>query len=360
MLAELRHTACRQPKSVLGVSQLDRLLEGIRYQADTTPQRPSWQFPAATSPDIHGRASGSEDEDDPVTSPRRHVEAPKPKPATTELTSPKSASGKTSLLSYLTAISVLPKELGGKASAVVYIDSDGRFSVTRLAQLMRHYIHRQSSKPATTSLSDVDMIVREALNHVHVFRPQSSSQLLSVLGNLQTYLFDPSRHSSCYRSLGMIILDSATTFSWQDRLDRAMARLETPGAKYDGPSASQRVIEHLKALQKRFECAVLFSTASSPPRSQVSSHLTTPGPEDNGRIISPWTAYAILTLTLSRASVPQFAPQMSMEECLRDREKRFDAVRKGRFIANVVSKREGETGAGGFVFRIVEEGVEIE
>ena len=49
-----------------------------------------------------------------------------------------------------------------------------------------------------------------------------------------------------------------------------------------------------------------------------------------------------------------------MEECLRDREKRFDAVRKGRFIANVVSKREGETGAGGFVFRIVEEGVEIE
>ncbi|KAJ9603856.1 hypothetical protein H2200_011377 [Cladophialophora chaetospira] len=364
--AELRNTICPQPRAVLGVLQVDKLLEEARFPngAATTPHRPVWQSTAADSPAFREGRSESEDQDDPDTSPRRFVEAPKPKPATIELTSQKSASGKTTLLSHLIGISVLPKYLGGKESTAIYIDADGRFSAMRLAQLMHHYIHRHSKKPATTSLSDVDMIIKESLDHIHVFRPQSSTQLLSILSHLPGYLFDASRHQSMHRPLSMIILDSATTFFWQDRFDRTMARLETPGTTIEGPSTTQQVIERLKHLQERFDCVVLFSTTSTTPASipqrQVEVGPTTPAPEDTGRVISPWTAYATLTLNLSRVPVPQFAPQMSMEECLRDRERRFEAVRKGRFVAVVISKREGERRAGGFGFAITTDGVEIE
>ncbi|ETI24851.1 hypothetical protein G647_04221 [Cladophialophora carrionii CBS 160.54] len=407
LLADLRHITCPQPRAVFGVPQLDKLLEAVRYPAEaTTPQRPAWQSPEHH----HSESEGQQDTDTSLYG--RYVEAAavpsktqarvKPKPATIELTSRTSASGKTALLSYLAAVSVLPRHAGGKESVVVYIDADGRLSARRLKQIMYHYIcqqqqqqeqqqqksNQQSNNPgkntspsppipeAQVSLDlDVNTTIQEALHHVHVFRPQSSSQVLSILCNLEAYLLDTlGRQPMCtHRSLGLVIIDPATAFYWQDRFDRAMARLETvpgQGTQGQGPSSMTfRTIERLKYLQTRFECAVLFSTTVMPLAHPSGSDAPAPvtpagaGPADDGRSMSPWTGYATLTLALARMPVARFTPKMGMDECVSVKERRFEAVRQGRFTAVVQYMKAVEGGRtvdmAGFRFHITEQGVEV-
>ncbi|EXJ60319.1 hypothetical protein A1O7_04471 [Cladophialophora yegresii CBS 114405] len=405
-LADLRNITCPQPRAVCGVPQLDILLEAVRYPAETTPQRPAWLSPERHDSD--SEREGQQDAD--ISLHGRYVEPAldpskaqaKAKPATIELTSTTSASGKTTLLSYLAAVSVLPRRAGGKGSVVVYIDGDGRLSARRLKQIMYHYIcqqrqqqhqesNQQSINPDNSNTSplnpeakvdvaadldvNINVTIQEALHHVHVFRPQSSAQVLSILSNLETYLLD-TLHS--HRPLGVVIIDGTAAFYWQDRFDRAMARLETPGgqstqAQGKGLSMTQtlRIIERLKRLQAKFECAVLFSTTTVPPAAPpsvpVSDARVTPAgpPADNGRSISPWTGYAALTLSLARTPVARFTPQMGIEECVAVRERRFEAMRQGRFTAVVQSMKsvEGVRPAGvtvaGFRFNITEQGVEV-
>jgi len=396
LLAEVRHTTSPWPKGVLGFSQLDALLEAFRYPAQPAAgERPELQSSTAPSPPSDDRLQADHHGDDGSAlrrhGPRQHKY--NAKPAAIEITSRKSCSGKTTLCYYLAALSSLPKSHGGKESMVIYINTEGRFSATRLFQILGHYFstHTNNLPPNTTLTQDaVQATAREAMNHILTFRPQSSSQLLSILDSLPTFLLDRTRHSSIYRPLGLIILDSATSFYWQDRYDRDMARLQskTPGlVESTSPSRTAQIIERLKALQVRFECTVVFSTTTTTPPTLTSSHAppqvqvqgqaqtqTTPSAPQQGPGISPWTAYATLTMTLSRTRVPQFAPQMSMDECLRDAEKRFDAVKNARFVASVELKpsqtrekataegagRGGRQQAGGFAFRIGEEGVDVD
>lgn len=305
---------------------------------------------------------------------------------TIELTSRKSSVGKTTLFCHLTAIFTLPRDLGGKEATVVYIDNDGRFSATRLAQIVQQNISRpttttapgarttySTSSSGSTAQPPVTPEVQEALNHVHVFRPSSSAQLLAILESVPHYLLDRTRHASAHRPLGLVVLDSATAFYWQDRFDREMARLgsSSTGLVAGGTSSSahntsstttRSVINALKALQARFECVVALSTtptstataSSFPPsfpppsaapeqRSQWTHHPPPPPPPaaSIAPSPSPWTTYATLTLNLSRAAVPPFAPRMSLDECLRDRDARFDAVRKARIVATVLPSGPG-------------------
>ena len=87
---------------------------------------------------------------------------------------------------------------------------------------------------------------------------------------------------------------------------------------------------------------------------------------------SPWTSFATLSLVISHMSVPQFAPGMSLEECLRDREKRQEAVTVGRFTISVEFERsevwpsgvrealEMLRGKGRFVMTVRGDGADIE
>ncbi|EXJ73798.1 uncharacterized protein A1O5_03560 [Cladophialophora psammophila CBS 110553] len=415
-LAELRCSIDPRPRSVLGVPQLDNLLESLRYPAaERTPGNPQWPSSSTpTSPaldDNNNSTSEGEQSDNEEISPCRpplRAFTDQAKPATIELSSAKSASGKTSLLSYLCAISVLPRDLGGNESMAVYVDADGRFSATRLAQIMHHCIQLRllcieagtpsAVNPVFADSGNIQQTIRSSLDHVHVFRPQSSGQLISILSSLHTYLLDRSRHRSMHRPLGLIVLDSATAFYWQDRADQAMARLELPPSATAAEGQRSRAAEtiaKLKALQERFECAVLLSTTTATTTStpfsspstrtqhETTSANTPPEPANSDtRVISPWTSYATLSLLLARTPVSQFPPQMGIEECLRDRDRRLEAVRRGRFVATFLGgaapvrahgrgerERQSEGGRGGggggwetgaFGFRSTADGVEIE
>lgn len=363
----------------------------------TTAQSP------ITRVDLVGEGEGYED----VTSGRNDYNR-RPPPhrglssstaTTVEITSGKSCRGKTTLLYYLSALTALPKTHGGRGSVVVYIDSDGAFSSTRLHRVMRHCLspstlHARedtSVRPLDSDDESLESLAREALNHVLVFRPQSSSHLLSILDSLPTVLLDRTKHSSIHRTLGLLVVDSATSFYWQDRLDRDMARLiqsKSPGSTLDVVpetretfSRTTRIIQRLKSLQERFECAVIFSTNSSSSSSsskasataQVQSNLQPPPPpneNNNTPSRSPWTNYARLTLHLEKTLVPQFAPHMSMDECLRDAEKRFEAVKDSKITATVTTnKRHHHLDRGGeeqrrrqdlgFAFKVNDGGIEF-
>jgi Rad51 len=256
-----------------------------------------------------------------------------------ELTSSRPVSGKTNFLYYVTALAVLPVGHGGQGIAVVWLDTDGRFSATRLQQVMLGVLSASAVEE-----SDTENLIQEALTHVHVFRPQSSPQLIATLDSLPSYLLDVTAHSSIQRRLGLVVLDSATAFYWQDRFYAETARFEHPDEPRDRPSRTAEVITRLKKVQKGFDCAILFSTSSIAP--SVNKHAP-PSVEGNvaphePRSISPWTAFATLTLVLSRLKVPRFAEHMSLEECLGDREKRQEAIAKGSIVAEV-DRRVSET-----------------
>jgi Rad51 len=258
---------------------------------------------------------------------------PKRKPIVIELTSSSPASGKTNFLYHLTAKAVLPTQHGGQGTAVVWLDTDGRFSATRLRDLLLGVL-----PPNLRNGDDAETLAQTAMHHIHIFRPQSSAQLLATLDFLPTYLLGATTHPSLHRRLGLLVLDSATAFYWPDRFEAESAGFENPLLPRNRPSRTAEVINRLKNLQREFDCAMVFPTTST-SFSTTNRHVAAeaaenPAPQEP-RSVSPWTAFATLTLRLSRVRVPQFAAHMLLEECLRDREKRQGVIEKGRFVAEV-------------------------
>jgi Rad51 len=254
------------------------------------------------------------------------------KPVIVELTSVMPASGKTSLLYYCAALAVLPRDQGGQGTAVVWFDTDGRFSATRLREVVLGVVGASSN-----ANEERESLVQEALAHVHVFRPHSSRQLIDTLDYLPSYLLDATAHLSMHRRLSLLILDSATAFYWQDRYASETARFEHPAQPRDRPSRAAEVITRLKQVQREFDCAIAYSTSSPFKAVNKATHFSAANTDAplEPRSASAWTRFATLTLSLSRVDVPRFPLHMSLEECLRDREKRQDVVARGKFAAEV-------------------------
>lgn len=319
--------------NILGLPALDFILETIRFPENQTASHHLWPSPdqqVANEDEVLIRSSQSEEQQD--VQPRT-----KSKPAVIEISSHRSASGKTNLLYHLTAQAVLSDAFSSKRCAVVWLDTDGQFSVNRLLAIAQRQLSQSDPSISSTSLSQTCL---EALKHVHVFRPQSSSQLLSTLENLSSYLLSEtsSKHFSTHHSLSLLILDSASTFVWQDRGATDMARLETgtetPGG--DSTTPSTKIITELKAIQARFDCTVIFTTTS--PLSVRPKPNQTP---TEPAAISPWTAFATLSLYMSRIAVPQFAPHLRIDECIRDAEARRMATAQSRFMVTVAEPPTG-------------------
>jgi hypothetical protein len=316
----------------LGVKALDQIFEAFRSSKATPSRVPLDQ----TFDDV-------DDDIDPYDAAAAEAKVIQ-RPPILEITSSSSAAGKTTLLYYLTAKALLSAKHGGKASMVVWLDTDGRFSATRL-----HHLIDQLSRKTSSSYSAADAL--EAVQHVYIFRPTTSSQLLDQLTNLPTQLLD--HGSGSKRPLGLLVLDSATAFQYQDRFDAELSRLEA-GAEYatrpKSPTRTSRIIAAFKTVQSRFECTIVFSTHQhmypsavqsnnqprpSAGRTQPATQQSMIPPPENASPISPWAAFATLSLTVSRLPVSRFAPAMTLEECLRDRDKRAEAVGQGKFSIGV-------------------------
>jgi hypothetical protein len=383
-LSDLRSLADPQPRDILGLPQLDRLLEIFR-----APGSPSAvQHPRRTSPvPDEGTSPSSARDGTPV---RGYATIPpstsKAKPSVIQLSSTHSAAGKTSLCYLITTLALLPQTFNGKARAAVWFDTDGRFSALRLEAVLID--HLSTNFPRLDS-DERNAICHDAFQHLHVLHPQSSSQLLCTLASLPGYLLGANgttTHFSALRSLGLIVLDSATSFYWQDRFEAEVSRFEALGTDENRsartatrPSRTLEIISELKRLQRLLDCTIVFT--STPPMTSSSTTISTATsittndrwllPQETPRV-SPWTAFATLNLSISKEHVRQFAAQMSLEECQRDQVDRLAAIAKGCSIVSIDwvtsdTWRSGVrdavnrlNGQGSFMIRITSNGVAVE
>ena len=256
---------------------------------------------------------------------------------------------------------------GSTGGAVVWLDTDNRFSILRLqAMLFEHLTHSLSGAPAAQTT--IDRIHQISLQNIHVFQPQSTPSLLSTLANLPTYLLTPTLHKSGPLRLQTLIISNLSAFVHQDHLDSDMDTLST-GSKQN-TFFFQRwrsLINHLRIIQRAFECNIVagnwaFSPMQISNRGQVSLRPHLP---------SIWTQFCTLRLVAHRNGVSKFGPGMSVEEALRDRKLREEAVERGGFTcsvnfwgsdewtADVVGKLKKLEGGWAFGFRVEASGVRI-
>ncbi|KAI9806733.1 MAG: hypothetical protein M1825_006190 [Sarcosagium campestre] len=305
-----------------------------------------------------------------------------------------SCSGKTHLVYTLASSCALSQE---HPSAVLIFDTDGRFDIDRFRQVMLHAYHQrqhlqqqqqqqrhqqeqQTSQEDPESVEDKDNAPNEAenavsmaLHHIHIFRPTSTASLLSTLTSLPTYLLASRasrHHDSGSLPLGAIVLDSASAFYWPDRLAAEDAAVMTSSSSTntvsnDGPAdekqagadettyvtSQRRIIQELRALQTRFECAVL-----------VTSWVLGPDPARRGHLSGAWRAFCTRRVLVGREEVPRFVAEMGVLDAARDRVARQDVVKRARFYARDVggvgedAARDGRDG-GVFGFRVLNRGV---
>lgn len=320
-----------------------------------------------------------------------------------ELSSSLSGAGKSQLLYYLIAHAVLPRSygeihVGGQEAAIVFIDADDRFDADRLLAVIHGVLQPFSTldgrRPDNVlSREDIEALLVSSMKHVHVFRPQSSSSLLTTLSTLDTYLYDVSQHYSFSRPLQMIAIDSATAFIWQDRLRDEVARTEDIGRPREEVDRERElkqsfyladlytdIVKELRRLQARFGCGVVYTTVSSgrnPAANIMGSGPFGPYDRTSSRLPSlrpplpaSWGAYPTLRLIVHRDAVRSFPPTMSAHDARNEAGNRQSIVRQGKFSAWVngwdreewprrVADGVDAHNGGSFSFYIRESGVEI-
>lgn len=255
-----------------------------------------------------------------------------------EITSGASGFGKTHLLYYLTAVAVLPtwkdRRRTGRSGAVAVLDTDGRFDVVRLAEVMRTQLHETITEAIGDALNarSIDQAVINALHHVHIFRPQSLASLIATAEALPAYLMNIQNHTSSERSLDLLLLDSAGAFFWQEKMVEEALRFDSEANATSHPHSIDnqysQLANHLRTIQRHFDCPIVTTNwGISPAPNQAKGVPTSFRP-----FLPPvWQAFLSLKLVIERDAVTKFAASMTVDQALRDAPTRQAAVDEGKF-----------------------------
>ncbi|KAL9008819.1 MAG: hypothetical protein Q9173_006096 [Seirophora scorigena] len=289
-------------------------------------------------------------------------------------------SGKTQLLYHLVGLSLLPTKyedvsLGGNGAVVILFDLRTRFSVSRLKKVMVTHVQSQCGKSSETFSRDaVESMVRNSLDHLHVFRPQTSLSLLATLSNLQSYLFNTASHVSANRSVGSIILHDVDAFLWQDRLEDAEDQTHGTTAPQNAGLLSSRfrdMVNHVRRIQASFSCLVIATSSalSTTSHTRIEGHTV---PVLKSHLPNSWRSFVTVRLIVQRDSVRKFPLGISAKEAAAEAGQRREAVEKSIFSARLDWSesdvwREETRGVlkamddvGDFPFRITASGVDFD
>jgi hypothetical protein len=263
-----------------------------------------------------------------------------------------SGAGKTSLIYLVIAHAILPASfssisLSGRNAAVIIFDQLHHFSVPRLAKVMFNIITTALEEAGKEmNPPDVKSLITTSLLHVHIFRPQSWTSLLATLKSLPDYLFDATRHQSIHRRIHSIILEDIDAFIWSIRSSTTSLINPTPSSNTALTTASTHLTAVLNNLNAVFSSSIILSSHSTSP-SSFRPVIPTSWPRE----MNP------TRLAIRRVEVLKFAPALSVEEAEMEKEQRWDVVSRARFeVWKIGAGRERE----GFVFRVGNDGVEIE
>lgn len=351
----------------IGVPVLDRLLDVFQVPAKArSPEQRSQHTQWSTQAIIPNP---------PPTQEKR--------PPVIEVTGVSACSGKTQLLYYIIAVTLLPHvyeavTLRGKDQAVVLFDLSCKFSILRLRDIMRNYIaDRSSTSELPFDEEKISPLIHTSLIHLHVFRPQSTPSLLSTLSSLPAYLLSrPSSHFSANRPLGLLAINDISAFYQQDRLDSEEAQAIPPPT--DGPNTTAVAPNLLQGRYKSLtavlqDVSILFSAPIIATNTALSSFSAqTPGqPSLRPHLPAVWNNFCTLQLVVERDRVTKFGPGMSVKEASGERGQRWEAVTRSGFSGWVnwwgsggwrEEVREGLRkldGGGGFRFQVGDRGVVV-
>ncbi|WAR00157.1 XRCC2-like protein, partial [Mya arenaria] len=130
--------------------------------------------------------------------------------------------GKTEFMVHLIVRCILPETwnnitLGGHGGGVVFIDTDHKFSILRLAGLMERHVTKAAANNQGNSTDDVPVdseaienLITQCLEKLYVVKCTSSTQLVFTIHNLESLICsDP--------DISVIMIDSISAFYWIDR-----------------------------------------------------------------------------------------------------------------------------------------------
>lgn len=252
-----------------------------------------------------------------------------------ELLSSSPGAGKTQLLYYAIAAVVLPQSsyTNGQpntSGTAVLLDTDNLLCVSRLAQVMRHYL----TQHAYSASKPIEKIITDALQHVHIMQPQSLTSLVQTISSLPVYLSDPTRHHSSSRSLDLVVLDSVTAFYWQERwADDAGTFTPDSASQTLLESSEERssyaaLVDALRGLQLRFGARIVATAWGAAPSGMEQrtgrAPLRSPLP-------SVWQGFVTRRVGVMREVVRKFPEGMGLQQAMREAEARRVAVEGSGF-----------------------------
>ncbi|KIJ68333.1 hypothetical protein HYDPIDRAFT_24622 [Hydnomerulius pinastri MD-312] len=149
------------------------------------------------------------------------------------------SSGKTHFLYHIVLNCVMPEsdqnappvELGGRGMSAVVYDTDLSFNAQRLRHLL---LTRITHLLPHSDEDEKEEIVQQSLRRLHIFRPTSLLQLATSIKHLKSYHISHMPDDE----IGVLAIDSISTFYWAERFSAEQLRNVAPGRARSRTEAS--------------------------------------------------------------------------------------------------------------------------
>lgn len=272
-------------------------------------------------------------------------------PPVIEISSPTTNAGKTQFCYYAIAATVTPPQLGGKGEIAVVLDTDSKFDVERLADVISGYLKASNTtdteqpESKSTNLANAKSVVATCLSLVYIIKPQNLRSLANTIKGLPDRMLNR-RSEILEQAVGLVLIDSVSSFYWQERW---ASELSIHGSNEPGNVGVESeisldnaaLLSGLRSLRTIFECPIVLTTWSLPLPS-ATSRL-------RARSLLPLTLRQLVSLhlTLVREEPVPFRRELDLRRLLQDREARAEALLEGRhsYFINPLEHEGGQDGA---------------
>lgn len=193
------------------------------------------------------------------------------------------------------------------------LDCSGRFDVVRLCNVVSEF-----AKPRHTDDVEVERVVGEAIEHVHVFRPDTAGEFIATVGGLEEYLLNWKGNGSSGRELAGVFVDGVEGFVWEGLQE---------GLTDGNTETYTTIIQSLQSLQKTFLQVPIIATNNGTIRSSPDGEA----PIYKTYLPQVWTAFVGVRIILARAPVRPFPVEVSLQKAWTEQqERRLEAVKRNR------------------------------
>ncbi|CCX07037.1 Similar to DNA repair protein XRCC2; acc. no. Q9CX47 [Pyronema omphalodes CBS 100304] len=294
-----------------------------------------------------------------------------------EISSVHTSAGKTHLLYYITAMCVLPEtscsiQLHGRSSSIIIIDNDGRFDVSRLFTIMlSHVLSCYKESGLDIPDSGAEAVVKDSLQHVHLFRPQNLAEVVKVLQGLPDYYTSP-RYGTLDRSLGGILIDSLSAFYWPEKLANSVSE----GSDTGSHETYETMVRLIRGLSDRFGTFTIATTWGLHLVDETHQAPTTFGHATKSSTETPvfypyfpsvWNRLVDVKLVVARNVKPRFSRNTSISEAFQEIRLHNKASARYAFKGWIdirglspAAQEYFSTNEGTFRFNIMPDGIELE